>query len=34
MKFRNVEVSKISKSWWGGPRSMEPGVDGEECEEG
>jgi hypothetical protein len=23
MEFRSVEVSKISKGWWEGPRSME-----------
>jgi hypothetical protein len=34
MESLNVEVLKISKSWWEGPRSMEPGVDGEEGEEG
>jgi hypothetical protein len=34
IEFRNVEVSKILKSWWEGLRSMEPGVDGEKGEKG
>ena len=34
MGSRNVEVSKILKTWWKGQRSKEPSVDGEEGEEG
>ena len=34
MESRNVEVSKILKTWWEGPSNKEPGVDGEEGEEG
>jgi hypothetical protein len=34
MESRNVEVSKILKSLWEGPRRKEPGVDGEEGKEG
>jgi hypothetical protein len=34
MESPNVEVLKILKTWWEGASSKEPGVDGEEGEEG